>query len=109
MLYLRSSFDMYILEVHKPQIIPLFYRTITSKLWQAASSQSQINEDCVTGIDQEGHNQVIIMDMGQHAIQDSPEPKQLYQVLVPGLEDRARLCPEIMTYEQITTGDLTAN
>lgn len=46
------------------------------------------------------------MDMGQHAIQELPEPKQLYQVLVPGLEDRARLCPEIVTYEQISTGEV---
>ena len=50
-----------------------------------------------------------MMDMGQHAIQDLPEPKQLYQVLVPGLEDRARICPEIITFEQITTGASTSS
>ena len=51
-----------------------------------------------------GGENVILMDMGQHAIKEWPEPQLLYQVLVPGLEDRARLAPEINTFEQITTG-----
>ena len=62
-----------------------------------------------TGTDADFSSQLVMMDMGQHAIQDLPEPKQLYQVLVPGLEDRARICPEIITFEQITTGASTSS
>lgn len=47
------------------------------------------------------------MDMGQHAIQDWPEPQLLHQVLVPGLEDRARLISSLATCEQITAGNLS--
>jgi len=52
----------------------------------------------------EGTESLIFMDMGQHAIKDWPEPQLLYQVLIPGLEDRARLTPELNTFEQISTG-----
>ena len=45
-----------------------------------------------------------MMDMGQHAIKEWPEPELLHQVLVPGLEDRARLAPELVTFEQLTSG-----
>ena len=51
-----------------------------------------------------GTESLIFMDMGQHAIKDWPEPQLLHQVLVPGLEDRARLTPELNTFEQISTG-----
>ena len=46
------------------------------------------------------------MDMGQHAIENWPEPQLLTQVLIPGLEDRARLTPELNTFEQTSTGAL---
>ena len=53
-----------------------------------------------------GTENVILMDMGQHAIKEWPEPQLLHQVLIPGLEDRARLASGINTFEQITTGRL---
>ena len=46
----------------------------------------------------------MVMEMGQHALKTWPEPLQLYQVLVPGLEDRALLFPNLTTFEQITPG-----
>ena len=60
--------------------------------------------DIETG--KKGVENVIFMDMGQHAISDWLEPQLLHQVLVPGLEDRARLTPDLNTFEQITTGKL---
>ncbi len=59
---------------------------------------------CDADIRKGGTENVILMDMGQHAIREWPEPQLLHQVLIPGLEDRARLIPDINTFEQITTG-----
>lgn len=47
---------------------------------------------------------LVLMDMGQHGLKDWPEPQPLHQVLVPGLEDRARQMPDLSTLEQITAG-----
>ena len=44
------------------------------------------------------------MDMGTHVFKDLPEPKQLYQALAPGLEERARVVPPLSTSEQLTPG-----
>lgn len=65
-------------------------------------AQSQILWVCAAC--EKGVEAVTIMDMGQHAIKDWPEPQLLLQVLVPGLEDRARLASDLNTFEQITTG-----
>lgn len=51
-----------------------------------------------------GEASLIVMDMGQHIIKHWPEPQLLHQVLVPGLEDRARLMPELATLEQVAAG-----
>ena len=44
------------------------------------------------------------MDMGTHVFHDLPEPKQLFQILVPGLEERARMLPKLSTAEQLSPG-----
>ena len=45
------------------------------------------------------------MDMGMHVFHDLPEPKQLFQILVPGLEERARMLPKLSTAEQLSPGE----
>ena len=42
--------------------------------------------------------------MGTHVFKDLPEPKQLYQALAPGLEERARVVPPLSTSEQLSPG-----
>ena len=48
----------------------------------------------------------MVMDMGTHVFKDLPEPKQLYQALAPGLEERARVVPPLSTSEQLSPGGL---
>ena len=47
---------------------------------------------------------LVVMDMGTHVFKDLPEPNQLYQVLAPGLEERARVVPPLSTSEQLSPG-----
>ena len=53
----------------------------------------------------ESHS-LMVMDMGQHVVQDLAQPLTLHQVLVPGLEDRARAFPPLATAQQISPGIL---
>ena len=49
------------------------------------------------------------MDMGQHVVQDYAQPLTLYQVVVPGLEDRARTFPRLSTARQLSSGGHMSN
>jgi len=51
---------------------------------------------------------LMVMDMGQHVVQDYAQPLTLHQILVPGLEDRARTFPCLSTAKQLSPGELTA-
>lgn len=53
----------------------------------------------------EAHS-LMVMDMGQHVVQDLAQPLTLHQVLVPGLEDRARAFPPVSTVQQLSPGIL---
>ncbi|DBB03032.1 TPA: hypothetical protein ACH3X1_013430 [Trebouxia sp. C0004] len=44
------------------------------------------------------------MDMGQHVVQDYAQPLTLHQIMVPGLEDRARTFPALSTAKQLSPG-----
>lgn len=46
----------------------------------------------------------MVMDMGQHVVQDYAQPLTLHQVMVPGLEDRARTFPNLSTAKQLSPG-----
>ena len=47
----------------------------------------------------------MVMDMGQHVVQDYAQPLTLHQILVPGLEDRARAFPRLSTAKQLSPGE----
>ncbi len=47
---------------------------------------------------------LMVMDMGQHVVQDYAQPLTLHQVMVPGLEDRARAFPRLSTARQLSPG-----
>ena len=51
----------------------------------------------------------MLIDMGDHVLKTWPEAVQLHQVLVPGLEDRARLFPALSTYEQTSPGPVLSS
>lgn len=53
----------------------------------------------------EAHS-LMVMDMGQHVVQDLAQPLTLHQILVPGLEDRARAFPLLSTARQLSPGTL---
>ena len=53
----------------------------------------------------EAHS-LMVMDMGQHVVQDLAQPLTLHQILVPGLEDRARAFPPLSTARQLSPGTL---
>ena len=48
----------------------------------------------------------MVIDMGQHVVQDYAQPLTLHQVMVPGLEDRARAFPRLSTARQLSPGAL---
>ena len=47
----------------------------------------------------------MVMDMGQHVVQDYAQPLTLHQVMVPGLEDRAHAFPPLSTARQLSPGN----
>lgn len=47
---------------------------------------------------------VMVMDMGLHAIPTLVEPQQMIQVLVPGVEERARHLPPLATFGRLMPG-----
>ena len=53
-----------------------------------------------------GSHSLMVMDMGQHVVQDIAQPVTLHQILVPGLEDRARAFPPLSTTRQLSPGTL---
>lgn len=53
----------------------------------------------------ESHS-LMVMDMGQHVVQDLAQPLTLHQVMVPGLEDRAHAFPPLSTAQQLSPGIL---
>ena len=50
---------------------------------------------------------LMVMDMGQHVVQDYAQPLSLHQVMVPGLEDGALAFPPLCTARQLSPGSLT--
>eukprot|EP00891_Asterochloris_glomerata_P005056 jgi/Astpho2/5056/fgenesh1_pg.00071_%23_35_t len=79
--------------------VPLPPRRRWWQLW--AKREVDKDEAATTG-------SLVVMDMGTHVFKDLPEPKQLYQVLAPGLEERARVVPPLSTSEQLSPGYLDA-
>ena len=73
---------------------PSTYQPIPSLTMSAADPKSG-----------ESHS-LMVMDMGQHVVQDLAQPLTLHQVLVPGLEDRARAFPPVSTVQQLSPGIL---
>lgn len=49
----------------------------------------------------------MVMDMGLHAIPTLVEPQQIIQVLIPGVEERARHLPPLTSSGRLTPGPLT--
>ncbi len=47
----------------------------------------------------------MVMVMGQHVVQDYAQPLTLHQIMVPGLEDRARTFPALSTAKQLSPGE----
>ncbi|DBA86983.1 TPA: hypothetical protein ACH3X2_000365 [Trebouxia sp. C0005] len=47
---------------------------------------------------------VMVMDMGLHAIPTLVEPQQIIQVLIPGVEERARHLPPLMSSSRLMPG-----
>ncbi|KAL3145789.1 hypothetical protein ABBQ38_015166 [Trebouxia sp. C0009 RCD-2024] len=52
---------------------------------------------------QDSHS-LMVMDMGQHVVHDYDQPLTLHQIMVPGLEDRARSFPPLATARQLSPG-----
>ena len=50
----------------------------------------------------------MVIDMGQHVVQDYAQPLTLNQIMVPGLEDRARTFPCLSSAKQLSPGGVTA-
>ena len=46
----------------------------------------------------------MVMDMGQHVVQDYAQPLTLHQIMVP-VEDRARTFPALSTAKQLSPGE----
>ena len=46
--------------------------------------------------------------MGLHMLDGLPGPMQLYQLAVPGLEERVRVLPTLQTREQLGAGQVTS-
>ena len=49
---------------------------------------------------------VMVMDMGLHAIPTLVEPQQIIQVLVPGVEERARHLPPLTSSSRLMPGQI---
>ncbi|KAK9805480.1 hypothetical protein WJX72_000629 [[Myrmecia] bisecta] len=47
---------------------------------------------------------ITVVDMGLHQLARSTEPQQLHQILVPGILDRARHLPPLMSVKQLSPG-----
>ncbi len=52
---------------------------------------------------------VMVMDMGLHAIPTLVEPQQIIQVLIPGVEERARHLPPLMSSSRLMPGEYLAH
>ena len=46
----------------------------------------------------------MVMDMGLHAIPTLVEPQQMIQVLIPGVEERARHLPPLASFGRLMPG-----
>lgn len=51
----------------------------------------------------------MVMDMGLHAIPTLVEPQQIIQVLIPGVEERARHLPPLMSSSRLMPGEFLAH
>ena len=50
---------------------------------------------------------VMVMDMGLHAIPTLVEPQQIIQILIPGVEERARHLPPLTSTSRLMPGHST--
>ncbi|DBA75610.1 TPA: hypothetical protein ACH3X2_009160 [Trebouxia sp. C0005] len=66
-----------------------------------AAPKAQKDESAQKGLESRS---LTVMDMGQHVVQDYAQPLTLHQILVPGLEDRARTFPRLSTAKQLSPG-----
>ena len=48
----------------------------------------------------------MVMDMGLHAIPTLVEPQQIIQILIPGVEERARHLPPLTSTNRLMPGQL---
>lgn len=46
----------------------------------------------------------MIVHMGMHMLEGMSGIMQLYQIAIPGMEDRARILPPLKTLEQLGAG-----
>ena len=51
----------------------------------------------------------MVMDMGLHAIPTLVEPQQIIQILVPGVEERARHLPPLTSSSRLMPGEILAD
>ena len=51
----------------------------------------------------------MVMDMGLHAIPTLVEPQQIIQVLIPGVEERARHLPPLTSFSRLMPGQSSTN
>ena len=47
---------------------------------------------------------LMVMDMGQHVVQDCAQPLTLHQVMMPGLENRSQMFPSLPIARQLSPG-----
>ena len=56
-----------------------------------------------------GDTGIMLIHMGLHMLEGLPGIVQLYQLAVPGLEERARVLPAMQTREQLGAGCAAAD
>ncbi|DBB03723.1 TPA: hypothetical protein ACH3X3_011034 [Trebouxia sp. C0006] len=66
-----------------------------------AAPKPQTDDSAQKGLESRS---LMVMDMGQHVVQDYAQPLTLHQIMVPGLEDRARTFPALSTAKQLSPG-----
>lgn len=78
-------------------------RPVTALLTSIVQLTQAVLVDAEIRLDSNG---LVLVDMGQHVVQDYPQPLALHQVLLPGLEDRARAFPPLNSARQLAPGML---
>jgi len=74
------------------------------------SSQESLAQIVAAGSEPDNTREgVMVMDMGLHAIPTLVEPQQIIQVLIPGVEERARHLPPLMSSSRLMPGESLAH